>query len=270
MWQAISPAGGLSSPPGGLKGRLQPGLAATRSDVTRAVRSFLPSRDRQGVVLPSQKPTPRVWVLLLLSAFLLHAEIIDRIAVSVANQAITTSDIDRETRVVAFLNRSQPDFTSAARRATADRLVEQRLIQRELENSRYPVPAASEIDPIIEKFKKDNFSNDDDYFRVLAERGITDQLVRDELLWQRRLLLFIDVRFRPAVQVSEQEIEDYFHKTVEPAAQAAHTGQQVTLEEYRDQIAEKLTGDQVDKQMTTWLANARQRSEVVVHEEAFQ
>jgi len=28
--QAILPAGGLSSPPGGLKGRLQPGLAATR------------------------------------------------------------------------------------------------------------------------------------------------------------------------------------------------------------------------------------------------
>jgi len=30
VWQAILPAGGLSSPPGGLKGRLQPGLAATR------------------------------------------------------------------------------------------------------------------------------------------------------------------------------------------------------------------------------------------------
>ena len=30
VWQAILPAGGLSSPPGGLKGCLQPGLAATR------------------------------------------------------------------------------------------------------------------------------------------------------------------------------------------------------------------------------------------------
>ena len=36
VWQAISPAGGLSSPPGGLKGRLQPGLAATRSIFNRA------------------------------------------------------------------------------------------------------------------------------------------------------------------------------------------------------------------------------------------
>ncbi|MEI9976953.1 MAG: hypothetical protein WDO73_35815 [Ignavibacteriota bacterium] len=55
----------------------------------------------------------------LLVAVGLHAEIIDRIAVSVGNQAITTSDVDREIRVTAFLNRSEPDFTPAGRRATA-------------------------------------------------------------------------------------------------------------------------------------------------------
>jgi hypothetical protein len=204
------------------------------------------------------------------SAFLVHAEIIDRIAVSVGNQAIASSDVDREIRVSAFLNRTEPDFRPAARRATADRLVEQRLILRELENSRYPVPAATEIDPILDKFKKDNFSSDDEYRRTLEERGIADQQIRDELLWQRRLLLFLDVRFRPSVQVSDQEIEDYFSKVVEPAARAAHPGEPVTLEEYRDQIQEKLTGDQVDKQMATWLANARKRAEVVFHPEAFQ
>jgi hypothetical protein len=209
-------------------------------------------------------------ISLLLVAAGLHAEIIDRIAVSVGNQAITTSDLDREIRVTAFLNRSQPDFSPAARRATADRMVEQRLILRELENSRYPVPPASEIDPILEKFKKDNFAASEDYFRALSESGITDQQVRDELLWQRRLLLFVDVRFRPSAQVSEQDIEDYFHKTVEPAAEAAHPAQPVTLDEYRDQIQEKLTGDQVDKQMTAWLASTRRRSEVVFHPEAFQ
>ena len=209
-------------------------------------------------------------ISLLLGAACLQAEIIDRIAVSVANQAITTSDIDREIRVTAFLNRGQPDFSPAGRRATADRLVEQRLILREMENGRYPEPAASEIDPVLDKFKRDNFAGDEDYLRALADAGITDGQVRDELLWQRRLLEFIDMRFRPGVQVSEQEIEDYFHQKVEPAAEAAHPGQPVTLDQYRDQIEEKLIGDQVDKQMSTWLANARQRSDVVFHEEAFQ
>jgi peptidyl-prolyl cis-trans isomerase SurA len=104
----------------------------------------------------------------------------------------------------------------------------------------------------------------------LSKSGVTDQEVRDELLWQRRLLGFIDLRFRPSIQVSDQEIEDYFRKTVEPAARLAHPGQPVTLEEYRDAIEEKLTGDQVDKQMSAWLDRTRERSQVVVHVEAFQ
>ena len=207
---------------------------------------------------------------LLLLAAAVHGEIIDRIAVSVGNQAITTSDLDREIRVAAFLNRKPAEFSAASRRATADRMVEQRLILRELDNSRYPVPPASEIEPTLARFKKDNFADGDAYFAELARRGITDQQVRDELLWQRRLLQFIDVRFRPAVQVTEQEIEDYFHKTIEPAAELAHPGQPATLDEYRRQIEEKLTGDEVDRQMNTWLENARRRIEVVYHPEAFQ
>jgi hypothetical protein len=72
------------------------------------------------------------------------------------------------------------------------------------------------------------------------------------------------------VQVSDQEIQDYYHKTVEPAAEAAHPGQPVNLDDFRDQIEEKLTGQQVDRQLTSWLNNARKRSEVVIHPEAFQ
>lgn len=198
------------------------------------------------------------------------AEIIDRIAVSVDNQAITTSDIDREIRVTAFLNRKPPELTPSTRRATADRLVEQKLILRELENSRYPQPSEAEIDPLIEQFKKANFATEEDYNRALAADGLTEQDLKNEILWQRRFLLFIDMRFRAGVQVSDQEIQDYFTKVVEPAALAAHPGEKVNLDDYRQQIEEKLTGDQVDRQMTTWLDNTRSREQVVYHPEAFQ
>ena len=210
------------------------------------------------------------WSLPCLFVFFLHAEIIDRIAVSVGNLVITTSDMDREIRVTTFLNRAQPDFGPASRRTTADRMVEQRLILRELENSRYPEPAASEADPILEHFKKTYYPTAEEYSRALTERGISEQDVKDVLLWQRRLLLFIDVRFRPGVQVSAQEIQDYFTKVVEPAARAAHPGQPVTLDDYHDEIEEKLAGDQVDKQLNAWLADTRERSQVVFHPEAFQ
>jgi len=196
--------------------------------------------------------------------------VIDRIAVSVGNRVITTSDIDREIRVTAFLNGVKPDLSAGNQRATADRMVEQKLIRRELETSRYPVPGSAEIVPVLADFQKQHYRDDAEFQRALADYGITEQDVKDQLLWQRTLLLFIDVRFRPGVQVSSQDIQDYFDKVVTPAARAAHPEQPVALEDFRDRIEQTLTGQRVDQQVDTWLREARGRTDIVYHPEAFQ
>jgi hypothetical protein len=197
-------------------------------------------------------------------------DIIDRIAVSVGTRVIAVSDIDREIRVNAFLNGVAPDLSPANKRTTADRMTEQKLIQRELEINRYPLPEASEIDPILAEFRAQHFKDDDEYRRALSERGIAEQDVKDELLWQRTLLRFIEVRFRPAVQVSDREIQEYFDQVVAPAARAAHPAQPVVLDDYRDQIETTLSGKRVDKELDTWLRQARKRNEIVVHEDALR
>jgi hypothetical protein len=208
--------------------------------------------------------------LLLASLLLLHGEIIDRIAVSVGNRVVTASDVDREIRVTAFLDGKPPDFSPAAKRVTADHLVEQQLIRRELETSRYPMPSAADVAPIVDKFQKDHYKDAADYERALAAAGISAQDVKDEVLWQRALLSFIDARFRLGVQVSDQEIQDYFEKVVKPAAQAAHPGAAVTLDDYRQSIERTLAGPMVDRQLDDWLKQVRQRTDIVYHEEAFQ
>ena len=201
---------------------------------------------------------------------LLKADIIDRIAVSVGNRVITSSDLDREIRVTAFLNGAKPDFSPAGKRATAERMVEQKLIQHELETSRYPVPAESEVQPELDQFKKKFFSDDAAYRRALVDAGITEDDLKAVLLWQRTLLLFIDVRFRPGVQVTDAEIQDYFDKVVAPAARAAHPGESPALDQYRADIERKLTGQEVDQELDRWLEQVRQRTEIVFHPESFQ
>jgi hypothetical protein len=209
-------------------------------------------------------------LLTLAALAVANGEVIDRIAVSVENRVITASDIDREIRVLAFLQGSNPDFSAANRRATADRMVEQKLIQRELEASRYPVPQASEIEPLLADLIQKQFHGSTGYHQALEKYGITDHDVRDELLWQRTLLLFIDDRFRPAVQVSDQDVQEYFNRVVAPAARAAHPGQPVTLEEYRERIIQTLTGQRTDQEMDRWLKEARNRAAIIYHPEAFQ
>ena len=196
-------------------------------------------------------------------------DIIDRVAVAVGSHVVTTSDIDREIRVTAFLNAAKLDFTPAAKRTTADRMVEQALVRTELETSRYPTPPPSEVDPILAQLKKERFPSDADFQRSLAEYGITEQDVRNELLRQRTLLSFLDVRFRPSVQVSDKEIQDYFDKTVKPAFEAAHAGQTVSIDDYRDQIEATLTGQREDQEMSKWLDQAKKRTEIAYHNDAF-
>lgn len=198
------------------------------------------------------------------------ADIVDRIAVSVGNSVITTGDIDREIRVAAFLNGTKPDFSPAQRRATADRLVEQKLVRRELEISNYPGPPATAAKTELQQFRKSHYRDESEFERALEEDGITIREVQDELLWQITLLRFIDVRFRPAVQVTDQDIQEYFERVVKPAADAGHPGQPVSLDNYRDRIRETLTGQRADLQLDNWLKETRQRTDIVYHQEAFQ
>lgn len=199
-----------------------------------------------------------------------QGEIIDRIAVSVGNSVVTTSDLDREIRVTAFLNRMPPDFGAANRRATASRMVDQNLIRRELELSRYPAPKPAAAEKELNEFQKEYFHTEMDFQNGLRQAGVSQQEVQDELLWQLTLLRFIEVRFQPGVEVSEQDIESYFEKTVKPAAEAANPGKPIRLADYHDQIEETLTGQRSDQELNQWLEATRQRTDIVYHQEVFQ
>jgi hypothetical protein len=199
-----------------------------------------------------------------------YGEIIDRIAASVNNRVITASALDRQLRVAAFQDGVKPDFSPARKRAAVEAMIEQQMIRTELGNSRYPLPDPAELAPAIEQFKKEHFPDDAQYQAALADYGITEGDFKELVLWQRTLLLFIQVRFETGVQLGAGEVEEYFLKTVKPAAEAAHPGVPVTLEDYRDQIERTLTGQRADKQMDIWLRDVRTRTNVVVHEEVLR
>ena len=66
-----------------------------------------------------------------------HAEVIDRIAVTLDNQVITQSEILREMRLTAFLNGDPLDLSGESRKKAAGRLIEQKLIRKEIEAPQY-------------------------------------------------------------------------------------------------------------------------------------
>ena len=67
----------------------------------------------------------------------------DRVAASVGIKVITDSEIDLRIRLTAFQNDEKPELSVAARRIAVERLIDQKLVEREMDVGHYPRLARS-------------------------------------------------------------------------------------------------------------------------------
>ena len=101
----------------------------------------------------------------------------------------------------------------------------------------------------------------------LAADGLTAEDLQQHLLWQLTLVHFIDLRFRPAIQVTAQDIQDYFRKEVVSKQKA---GQPIRLADVREQILETLSAQRADQQLDEWLKHAKTDTRIDYKKEAFE
>jgi len=202
---------------------------------------------------------PAVW-LASLSCALLGGDVIDRIAITVANQVITASQMDEEVRVTEFLNREKLDLSLADKKAAASRLIDQALIKREMELSHYPLPELSASDRELKDLES-RYENPKAFEDGLRDYGITEAALREHLRWQLTVLRFIDYRFRPGIQIQDADIQSYYQQQLlkwrEQGIQPVPT-----LEDERAQIEEILTQQQIDESLDHWLADARRQASI--------
>jgi hypothetical protein len=201
-------------------------------------------------------------VLMLAVAFLpMTAEIIDRIAVTIDKGVITESEIERQIRITAFLEDEKPVFNRGSRRTTADRLIEQALIRREIESSHYTEPSGTEWQQAYEEFKRKRFSSDEMYQTALKQYAISDRDVRQAFQWQRTLMDFIAVRFRLGIQIPETEVRDYYDYRLAPQLEQ-NNKPKPQLEDVRTEIESILTAERVNSALDRWLGQARTASRI--------
>jgi hypothetical protein len=191
--------------------------------------------------------------------------VVDRVAVTVGNQVITETEILREIALTAFLNGEKPAFTSENKRKAADQLVEQKLVHKEMEMGRYPAATSEQAQELLVQTRK-NIGGEAELQRQLAADGLTQEDLQDRLLWQLTLVRFIDLRFRPAIQVTAQDVLDYYRKEVVPRQKP---GQTVRLADVRDQILQTLSAQRADQQLDEWLKHAKTTTRIDYKKEVF-
>ena len=167
-----------------------------------------------------------------------QGQMLDRISVIAGTHAIKASDIERDIRVTAFLNNQQPDFGAESRKQAASRLIDQALIRDQVRTGDFPMASIAEANHLLEQTRQERLGNAsaDAFQTVLHQYGITENELRDRLLWQLTVLRFIDARFRPAVDENDPK----------PAA------------------------EQIDKLMNAWLDEQRKNTRIVYVEKSLQ
>jgi hypothetical protein len=216
----------------------------------------------------------RIWLLvsgcwfLVAGFWLVKAEIIDRIAISVGNQVITEGQVDEEIRLTAFLNHEKLDLSIAERKKAAVRLIEQALVKRDLDLSRYPVPTPADADASLHDVKV-SYDPESRYQQMLQQYGISEEALKRRLLWQLTLLRFVDFRFRPGIQIPEADVKTYYDQEL---TKWNKQGIQPlpTLEDSRAKIEEILTQQRIDQALDTWMAETRKQVTINYLDEALK
>jgi hypothetical protein len=198
-----------------------------------------------------------LWLVCALS--ILRGEVVDRVAIAVGRHVITQSHLDTEVRVTEFLSDGQRKIDAAtARKEAAGRLIQQTLIRREIEITRFPMPKPEDAQPLFEQIRAahgDNFAKD------LKAAGLDSQDLSDHLLWQLTLMRFVLYRFQPGISIGDDEISRYYEAQL--PKWAAEGKSAPPLDKIAKEIENLLTQQRVDIALDKWLAEQREQTQIV-------
>jgi peptidyl-prolyl cis-trans isomerase SurA len=197
------------------------------------------------------------------------AVIVDRVAVVVDKHVIKLSDILRDLYVTEFLNQEPLRIDPEAKRKSAERLIDQTIIAEDMARGGYAHPPESEADATLQELARDRFGGSGARMRnELARYSLTKAELREQLLWQLTVLRFIDERFRPGVQVGDDEVRSYYDQHL--AALNRQYPNDYRFETLEPQIRQSLEGGAVNQNFEEWLDESRKRAHFEYRPEAFQ
>ncbi len=210
----------------------------------------------------------RVLCLLFLGIAVSRGVIIDQIAITVGNSIVKDSDISRDLRVTDFLNSEPLNLSEPARKTAASRLIDQIFIRKEIELGDYPIATPQQANAELDRLVQQRFKTEAALQDGLRRYGITAPDLTSHFLWQLTVLRFIDTRFKPAVLVTDADVEKYF-KENGPALRREYPTKS-TLNELRSQITDILAAQRVDKIFFTWLDDQRKQTKITYLERSLQ
>ena len=187
--------------------------------------------------------------------------VVDEILAVVNGSPITRSDLLWSLALDSRAPSPSEHLSSDVLKRKLEVLIDERLIFQEAAS----LPTSEITDEEIGRKRADlirQFGSENGFRQRVEAAGLTAERVED-LLKQRIVIdRFIDFRFRSFVFVGDQEIARYYEEELVPRIKAS--GRVAPpLTEVREQIQAILREEKVNQEIDKWLAEARQRADVV-------
>jgi hypothetical protein len=143
------------------------------------------------------------------------------------------------------------------------RLIDRQLLQAQMGNKTFLQPSPDDLDKDVAKLRAQLPNGDDDrsWQKLLADYGLTPDILKAHLLTEVRVMNFVEVRLRPNVHVQPEEIEAYYKSQLLPDLRK-NGGKVVALDEVEPRIRELLVQQRMDEMLDAWLHNLRQQAEI--------
>lgn len=192
---------------------------------------------------------------------------IDRVVAIVNGDLILESDVDEERRFVVFQPYSEPSG-SFSRAQAIQRLIDRTLIMQQAREQPMKPISDAQVAANLEDMRKDILSckqykceTKEGWQNFLAANGFTEA----ELLqhWRERMetLQFIEERFRQDIRIPDQDVKNYYTKTLLPQYALRHATPP-KLDSISDRIREILLQQQVSALLDDWLKSLRASGDV--------
>jgi len=206
-----------------------------------------------------------ILVCLGMAAF---ADVFDRIAVTAGTHVIAESEVLFDLRIAAFLDQKPVDLSGEQKRKAAARLVDQFLIVEEAKFSHLAMPSTADGEELLGQVKS-QYASDAEYRAALALHGLTEAEVVAQLVIGLTTSRFTDLRFRPEVQLSEEDLRDFYEGLVQQWKRENRTAIPA-FEESRSTVERLMTEQRTLQALDRWLGATRTSLRIVYREEVFK
>ena len=183
--------------------------------------------------------------------------IVDGIAARIEGDVLTESELNELSAFQRLL-----EGKAMSRDELIRELTDQWIVNNEAQTMHFARPAPKDVDQAFAFLEKQSGAHDD-FQKRLAELGLTENAVRRQLEMQIYFERFLDYKFRPAAQVDEEQIEEYYNGAFTKQAHAH--GQAVPpLDEVHAEIRHLLTERIITRRSAQWLDDTRTRLRVEI------